>query len=51
MTSVKVAVRCRPFNDREKNFDSTCIIKMQDKITFIKNPVSILEIYHAHKLL
>ena len=40
MTSVKVAVRCRPFNDREKNFESTCIIKMDGKTTYIKNPVS-----------
>ena len=40
MTSVKVAVRCRPFNDREKNFESTCIIRMDGKSTFIKNPVS-----------
>jgi len=47
MTSVKVAVRCRPFNEREKNFESTCIITMQDKTTYIKNPVSILKFYHA----
>ena len=40
MTSVKVAVRCRPFNDREKNFESTCIIRMDGKSTYIKNPVS-----------
>jgi hypothetical protein len=40
MTSVKVAVRCRPFNEREKNFESTCIITMDGNGTTIKNPVS-----------
>ena len=40
MTSVKVAVRCRPFNEREKNFESTCIINMDGNGTTIKNPVS-----------
>lgn len=41
MTSVKVAVRVRPFNTREKNFQSECIITMDDKITKIRNPVTI----------
>ncbi|XP_052222139.1 kinesin-like protein KIF28P isoform X2 [Dreissena polymorpha] len=36
--SVKVAVRVRPFNQREKNAGSQCIISMQDKTTNIKNP-------------
>jgi hypothetical protein len=44
MTSVKVAVRCRPFNEREKNFESTCIITMDGNGTTIKNPVSIFAI-------
>lgn len=39
MTSVKVAVRVRPFNQREKNFESECIIKMEGNTTYIKNPV------------
>ena len=42
MTSVKVAVRVRPFNTREKNFESECIIGMNGKTTTIRNPVSIL---------
>jgi len=41
MTSVKVAVRCRPFNEREKNFESSCIITMDGNGTTIKNPVSL----------
>ncbi|XP_052768758.1 kinesin-like protein KIF28P isoform X2 [Mya arenaria] len=36
--SVKVAVRVRPFNQREKNAGSQCIISMRDKTTVIKNP-------------
>ena len=39
MTSVKVAVRVRPFNQREKNFESHCIINMDGQTTTIKNPV------------
>jgi len=40
MTSVKVAVRCRPFNEREKNFESSCIITMDGNGTTIKNPAN-----------
>ncbi|XP_032904437.1 kinesin-like protein KIF1B isoform X12 [Amblyraja radiata] len=36
--SVKVAVRVRPFNTREINKDSKCIIQMQGNITTIFNP-------------
>eukprot|EP00163_Fabomonas_tropica_P030977 TRINITY_DN720_c0_g1_i9.p1 TRINITY_DN720_c0_g1~~TRINITY_DN720_c0_g1_i9.p1 ORF type:complete len:1000 (+),score=355.26 TRINITY_DN720_c0_g1_i9:680-3679(+) len=36
--SVKVAVRVRPFNTREKGFNSKCIIKMEGKATTITNP-------------
>ncbi|XP_045187417.2 kinesin-like protein KIF28 isoform X2 [Mercenaria mercenaria] len=36
--SVKVAVRVRPFNQREKNAGSKCILSMKDKSTTIKNP-------------
>ena len=40
MTSVKVAVRVRPFNEREKAQASTLIIDMDGKsVTTIKNPV------------
>ncbi|ESO87895.1 hypothetical protein LOTGIDRAFT_127149 [Lottia gigantea] len=35
---VKVAVRVRPFNSREKDRRAKCIIKMQDKMTMIANP-------------
>ena len=40
MTSVKVAVRVRPFNTRERNRQSKCIIRMdqQEQTTFIRNP-------------
>jgi hypothetical protein len=48
MTSVKVAVRCRPFNEREKNFESTCIINMDGNGTTIKNPVSLLAFKRSH---
>jgi hypothetical protein len=37
MASVKVVVRVRPFNERELNMDSKCIIKMEDKKTVIYN--------------
>ncbi|KAK7129057.1 hypothetical protein R3I94_017314 [Phoxinus phoxinus] len=36
--SVKVAVRVRPFNTRETNKDSKCIIQMQGNSTTILNP-------------
>ena len=40
MSSVKVAVRVRPFNEREKLQNSTSIINMDGKqLTTIKNPV------------
>ena len=40
MSSVKVAVRVRPFNDRERAANSKTIIDMDGKsMTSIKNPV------------
>ena len=41
MTSVKVAVRVRPFNTRERNQQSKCIIRMdqEEQVTFIRNPL------------
>ena len=33
MSSVKVAVRCRPFNSREMNKQSDCIIQMEGATT------------------
>jgi hypothetical protein len=38
MSSVKVAVRVRPFNSREIARDSTCIIEMSGNTTMITNP-------------
>ncbi|KAJ8022149.1 Kinesin-like protein KIF1A [Holothuria leucospilota] len=38
MSSVKVAVRVRPFNAREVGRDAVCIIDMQGSTTSIKNP-------------
>lgn len=38
MSSVKVAVRVRPFNNREILRDSKCIIEMTDNTTAITNP-------------
>jgi hypothetical protein len=38
MSSVKVAVRVRPFNAREYKNNSKCIIKMEGPTTFITNP-------------
>ncbi|CAL4119353.1 unnamed protein product, partial [Meganyctiphanes norvegica] len=35
---IKVAVRVRPFNKREKARDSKCIIQMKGKITTVVNP-------------
>lgn len=41
MTSVKVAVRVRPFNERERARQAKCIIRMDpdDQTTFIENPL------------
>lgn len=36
--SVKVAVRCRPFNQREIDLQSKLIIKMNGNTTYITNP-------------
>ena len=33
MSSVKVVVRVRPFNSREKGRSATCVIHMEDKKT------------------
>ena len=33
MSSVKVAVRVRPFNSREKGRNATCVIAMDEKTT------------------
>ena len=41
MTSVKVAVRVRPFNSREKAANSTSIVRMEGGDTWITNPVSL----------
>lgn len=38
MSSVKVAVRVRPFNSREINRESKCIIEMVGNMTAITNP-------------
>ncbi|KAG1654161.1 Kinesin-like protein KIF16B [Nymphon striatum] len=38
MASVKVAVRVRPFNQRELDNESSCIIQMNQNITTIINP-------------
>ncbi|XP_059085129.1 kinesin-like protein unc-104 isoform X3 [Tigriopus californicus] len=38
MSSVKVAVRVRPFNNRELARDCSCIIDMSDATTVITNP-------------
>ena len=34
--SVKVAVRVRPFNDREKELNSTCVVDMENPVTILK---------------
>ncbi|UJR32870.1 hypothetical protein I4U23_020331 [Adineta vaga] len=41
MTSVKVAVRVRPFNARERARQAKCIIRMNqhEQTTFIRNPI------------
>ncbi|CAH1240087.1 KIF1B [Branchiostoma lanceolatum] len=38
MSSVKVAVRVRPFNNREIGRQAKCVISMKDKTTAIQNP-------------
>jgi len=38
MSSVKVAVRVRPFNGREKERGSTLIVAMNDGTTILKDP-------------
>jgi kinesin family member 1 len=38
MSSVKVAVRVRPFNTREINREAKCIIEMAGNMTAITNP-------------
>lgn len=38
--NVKVAVRVRPFNGREKSMKAKCIIRMSPKQTFITDPES-----------
>nr|XP_039270728.1 kinesin-like protein KIF1B isoform X1 [Styela clava] len=38
MSSVKVAVRVRPFNSREKSRNAKCIIEMNEATTIIRNP-------------
>jgi hypothetical protein len=35
---VKVAVRVRPFNDREKANNSECIVSMNGPVTILRNP-------------
>jgi len=39
MSSVKVAVRVRPFNTREKDKDAKCVIAMEGNTTRITDPV------------
>lgn len=34
--SVKVAVRVRPFNSREKGLGCECVVDMQDPVTILK---------------
>ena len=43
MTSVKVAVRVRPFNGREREQNAKLIIRMESGQTYITNPVNIFE--------
>jgi hypothetical protein len=40
MSSVKVAVRCRPFNGREKERAATLIVEMVDGQTKLTDPAS-----------
>ena len=51
MTSVKVAVRVRPFNSREKSMQSTTIITMSGNTTTIKDPVSAAPLLKGTSLL
>jgi len=39
MSSVKVAVRVRPFNSREKNANAACVVTMVGNTTKIVDPV------------
>ena len=50
MSSVKVAVRCRPFNSREMNKGSDCIIQM-DGATTSKHPSEYRSIGTNHSLI
>lgn len=36
--SVRVAVRCRPFNERERQLDTECVVAMQGNTTLVKHP-------------
>ncbi len=36
--SVKVAVRCRPFNAQEREAQARCVVAMRDNTTFVTNP-------------
>ena len=35
MDNIKVAVRCRPFNDREKKLNSRCVLEMVGGTTIL----------------
>jgi len=48
MSSVKVAVRVRPFNNREMQRDCTCIIDMTDKMTSTFYCTSTVNVWHVH---
>ena len=50
MSSVKVAVRVRPFNAREISMNSECIIKMSGTMTKIIDPVSYCKILESFYL-
>lgn len=41
--NVRVAVRVRPFNNREKQRNAKCIIEMQNKTTVLFNPNDLKE--------
>jgi len=47
---VKVAVRVRPYNSREKEYESKCVIRMNGNTTEIFNPVSIKKSFCFTKL-
>jgi kinesin family protein 1 len=38
MSEIKVAVRVRPFNSRERALQSSCIVAMQGASTLLSNP-------------